>query len=188
MKLLSKIKAFFRYRGQDAELNVFAAEIKNGRVYLHPEEDKSKVYCIRSSAVEIYISPRENISEDDVEILDAKKKEDEAPSTLSHEKQRQERSRNLRPMPLNHFTTKMKTMTFSMYPEEYDMLMANTKENGYKKTEFLLACVSSAKKNSMLANYQRYEAEHKERRKAERLAARQAQQEEFLSRQSRMGQ
>lgn len=188
MKLLSKIKAFFRYRGQDAELDVSAAEIKNGRVYLHPEEDKSKVYCIRSSAVEIYISPRESISEDDVEILDTKKKEDEAPSAPSPEKQRQERSRNLRPMPLNHFTTKMKTMTFSMYPEEYDMLMANMKENGYKKTEFLLACVSSAKKNSMQANYQRYEVEHKERRKAERLAARQAQQEEFLARQNRMGQ
>ena len=47
---------------------------------------------------------------------------------------------------------------------------------------------SSAKKNSMLANYQRYEVEHKERRKAERLAARQAQQEEFLARQNRMGQ
>ena len=70
MKLLSKIKAFFRFRGQDAELDVSAVETKNGRVYLHPEEDKSKVYCIRSSAVEIYISPRESISEDDVEILD----------------------------------------------------------------------------------------------------------------------
>ena len=185
MKLFNKIKAFFQYRGQQAELDVSAAEIKNGRVYLHTEEEPPKVYCLRSNTVEIFISPCEDISEEDLEILDTKKKEDTDLRSLEEARERRqcERAAALHPMPLKHFTPKMKTITFSMYPEEYDMLVSNMKENGYKKTEFLLACVSSAKKNSMHANYQRYEAEHKERRKAERLAAREAQQEELLARQ-----
>ena len=56
----------------------------------------------------------------------------------------------------------MKKVSFSVYPEEYDMLMKSIHESGYKKTEFLLGCVAAAKKNSMEATCRRYAIEHKE--------------------------
>ena len=73
MKIFSKIKAFFRFRNLDAEMDVSAAEVKNGNVFLHPLDDNQHVYCIKSDAVDIIISPRENIREEDVEIIDLKK-------------------------------------------------------------------------------------------------------------------
>jgi len=57
MKLLSKIKAFFRFRDQEAEMEVSAAEIRHGKVFLHPVEDAEHVYCIKTDAVNIIISP-----------------------------------------------------------------------------------------------------------------------------------
>ena len=41
MKLFSRIKAFFRYKGKDAEVEVSSAEIRQGKVYLHPVDAKS---------------------------------------------------------------------------------------------------------------------------------------------------
>ena len=199
MKLITKIKAFFLYRGQQAELDVSAAEIKNGKVYLHPEGDPSKVYCIRSKSVDILISPRESIREEDLEILEGKKPE----SADSGEKQSDpapdhaaagtaqggtQSGPTIRPQPLNAFYQPMKKITFTMYPEEYDMFMSSMKQYGYKKTEFFLACVSSAKKNSMQATYQRYAAEHKARRIADRQAALQAQAEDWRKRQQQAAQ
>ena len=69
------------------------------------------------------------------------------------------------------------------------MLVSSMQKDGYKKkTEFLLACVSSAQKNSMQANYQKYAAEHKARRIADRQAARQAQAKDLRERQQQAGQ
>jgi len=56
-------------------------------------------------------------------------------------------------------------------------------EKGYKKTGFLLACVSAAKKNSLDATYRRYDANHKMRREADRRAAMVEQEKDFLSKQ-----
>ncbi len=87
------------------------------------------------------------------------------------------------PKPLSYFIPKKKIVSFSLYPDEYEMLMENIHSNGYKKSEFLLACVTSAKKNSLEANYHRYAVSHKERRAAERQAAYLAQQQDYLSQQ-----
>lgn len=52
--------------------------------------------------------------------------------------------------------------------------MDSINANGYRKTEFLLACVSAVKKNSMEATYKKYINDHKARRDAERVAILQA--------------
>lgn len=188
MRLFSKIKAFFQYRGQPAELDVSAAEIKNGHVYLHPVDDTSKVYRIRSNAVDILVSPHEDIHEEDLEILEIKRPKTsptgkKGPDTLSTQApDAQKASPHTGSVPTQSskvFHQSMKKLTFTLYPEEYEMIMSNIKENGYKKTEFLLACVSSAKKNSMQANYQRYTAARKALRIANREAARRSQAEEL---------
>lgn len=69
---------------------------------------------------------------------------------------------------------KMRTVTMRLYPEEYEFLMSALDEKGYKKTEYLLACVAAAKKKSFETNYQKYYAQRMQRRKELRKAARQA--------------
>jgi len=177
MKLLSKIKAFFLFQDEPAELTVSAAEIRNGKVFLHPLEDPRHVYRIKADAVDIIINPHENIREDDLVILDVKEpsRRNQAESGDSNEHERKDRERSFPSrQPLPYQKQKMKTVQFTLYPDEYEMLMANIKENGYKKTEFLLACVSAAKKKSMETNYLKYTQLHKERRAADREAAKRA--------------
>ena len=161
MKLLSKIKAFFQYRGQQAELDVSAAEIKNGRVYLHPKDNPSKVYCIRSNAVDILISPRENICEEDLEILEIKKPESAAssgetqidptpaPSTVEAEQSCTQSKASIRPRPLNAFYQPMKRITFTMYPEEYDMFMSSMQKDGFKKRQNFFWRVSAQRRRTV---------------------------------------
>lgn len=72
---------------------------------------------------------------------------------------------------------KMHVVSMRLYPEEYEFLMAAIEEKGYKKTEYLLACVAAAKKKSMESNYQKYYAERLRRQKERREAARRAQAE-----------
>ena len=56
----------------------------------------------------------------------------------------------------------------SLYPDEYEVLIENINANGYKRAEYLLACVNSAKKASFDAMYKKYTVEHKERYKLEK--------------------
>ena len=63
---------------------------------------------------------------------------------------------------------KKKRVVFMLYPEEYNMVMDNIQSNGYKKNEYVLACVTSAKKQSMDAVYKKYVNSHMQLRKEER--------------------
>lgn len=177
MKLFSRIKAFFRYKGRDAEVEVSSAEIRQGKVYLHPVDDKGHVVCIKTSAVDILINANEDISESDVEILDAKKHAAQRQqerlareNTAKSSHQGSNRNKNA----LDYERPQMKKVSFTLYPDEYETLMDSINTHGYRKTEFLLACVSAAKKNSMEATYKKYINDHKARRTAEREAMRQA--------------
>ena len=181
MKLMQRIKAFFRINGQDAELEVSSAEIKQGKVFLHPADDPAHTVCIRSQAVDIIINPGVDLQEDDIEILDTSVKktspiiespEPPHPKTTNPVPNTTPQQHNPQDIPLSFFyKPQMKRVSFSLYTDEYEMLMSQLNSNGYRKTEFLLACISAAKKNSMDAAYRKYTAEHKERRKADRNAA-----------------
>lgn len=72
---------------------------------------------------------------------------------------------------------KKKSFTVMLYPDEHEKLMRLIKDNGYKKVEYILACVDSAKKTSMEANYKRYAEEREHRRKEEALEAKRAKEE-----------
>lgn len=69
MKLFSKIKAFFSILGEKAEMEVSAAEVKQGRVFLHPVDDPDNTYCIKTTAVDIIINPHSDIREEDILIV-----------------------------------------------------------------------------------------------------------------------
>ncbi len=64
-----------------------------------------------------------------------------------------------------------------LYPDEHEKLTRLIKDNGYKKVEYILACVDSAKKTSMEANYKRYTEEREQRRKEAALEAKRAKEE-----------
>lgn len=74
----------------------------------------------------------------------------------------------------------MRTVSMRLYQDEYDLLMEAIEEKGYKKTEYLLACVTSAKKKSMETNYQKYYAERMRRRKEQRAEAAKARAEQEM--------
>lgn len=180
MKLMQKIKAFFRINGQGAELEVSSAEIKQGKVFLHPANDSARTVCIRTQAVDIIINPSSELQEDDIEIFDTPTKktpptveapEPPRPRITNAASNVTSQQHNAPDTLLPNYMPQMKRVSFSLYPDEYEMLMSQLKNNGYRKTEFLLACISAAKKNSMEATYRKYTAEHKERRKAGRDAA-----------------
>ena len=141
MKIFSRIKAFFQFRGECAEVEVSAAEVKKGKVYLHPVDDPDHTYCIKSDDVSILISPNTDITEDDVEIIERPKKaEEEDKQKKEGEKEKQKKDTSQRERNESD-PFKMRKMTISLYPDEYDALMENIKSNGYRKTEFLLASI-----------------------------------------------
>lgn len=92
MKVLQKIRAFFRYRNQAAELEVSSAEIKQDRVFLHPVNDPEHVYCIKSQNVGIYINQEKDLREEDIEILDVqamkKAREEKVPTNGDNNSQK----------------------------------------------------------------------------------------------------
>ena len=61
-----------------------------------------------------------------------------------------------------------KRFSILLYEDEYEMIMNAIEENGYKKAEYLLACMTAAKKNSMESTYKKFLSERTERKKIER--------------------
>lgn len=203
MRIMSKIKALFQFRGKAAELEVSSVEIKQGMVFLHPVNEPDRIVCIKSNAVDVVISPHEDIRERDVQIIDlAKRKKTvsidgkkaqssnsmEQQPEITSEREKTDADMSLERKPLSHFMPKKKVISISLYEDEYDMLMDNIKASGFQKTEYLLGCVDAAKKNSMDAACRRYTIKHKERRTADRQAAYLAQERDYLMQQIRVRQ
>ena len=72
------------------------------------------------------------------------------------------------PLMLKRNTYIKKKFSIMLYPEEYEALMENIKSNGYKKTEYFLACVNAAKKQNMSSLYKHYITDHQKRKIEER--------------------
>ena len=60
-----------------------------------------------------------------------------------------------------------KRFSVMLYADEYDMLTEQIKKHGYKRAEYFMACVTSAKKQSFDSLYKKYASNHKERQKSE---------------------
>jgi hypothetical protein len=59
-------------------------------------------------------------------------------------------------------------ISFTLYQDEYDFVQEHFKTQGYKRTEYFLACISSAKKTSMNASYRNFINIRAERKRQER--------------------
>lgn len=169
-KIFGKIKAYFNVKGKSMEMDLSAAEIKDGKAFLHPVDDDNHVYMIKTKDVSIFINPEDEISEEDITVADYPK---EKPATGEPDKKKgtlYDSEKEPTAFDLPAFKNK-KVVRFSLYNDEYETLMKYIDENGYKKAEFFLACANAAKKNSMTSLYNKYLQDHKQRRKEERLAA-----------------
>lgn len=66
MKIINKIKAFFFHQDEPVELDLIAAEIKEGKAYLHPRGEDNVTYLVRSDDIEITLCKGRSISPKDI--------------------------------------------------------------------------------------------------------------------------
>ena len=63
-----------------------------------------------------------------------------------------------------------------------NMLMKTIQDNGYKMVKYFLACMTSAKKQSLASQYKSYTLAHEKKHKIDLLKARKAQEDDYYSR------
>ena len=156
MKIIKKLKAFFCKNNEPVELDLIAAEIKEGRAYLHTKGEESVTYLVRSNDIEIRLS--KDVSLREVDVLQIKKKSAEA-QKLDEKKEAKDKNAEAPKKEAKRTSApgaapvddrfKKRVFSVSVYPEEYDMLVESVKAYGYKRADFVLACVNTASKGSM---------------------------------------
>ena len=156
MKIIKKLKAFFCKNNEPVELDLVAAEIKEGRAYLHTKGDEPATYLVRSNDIEIRLSKDASLRE--LDVLQIKKK---SVGVRDKDVQKEQTAKQAEPQKtkINKDSApkaatmddrfKKRVFSVSVYPEEYDMLVESVKAYGYKRADFVLACVNTASKGSM---------------------------------------
>lgn len=162
MKLLNKIRAFFTFNGEKQQMELSGAEVKRNGVFLHPADDPTHTFFIKSNSVDILINQDGEVSEDDISVIDKEV------AKVKDKKEKTQTDTKPRPLISTRFIPEKKRFSVLLYADEYDMLMKNITENGYKRTEYFLACMTSAKKQNFDSVYKKYTSEHKKRRQLEK--------------------
>jgi len=165
---MNRIKAFFCKNNDPVELDLRAAEIKERKAFLHTKGDEPVTYLVRASDIEIRLNKDVSLSE--LDVLTIKKKTPvEKQNTLSPKdvEKKDKKSQHTTDFPSKngviYADDRFRKRTFSMtvYQEEYDMLMGSIKEYGYKRADFVLACVNTASKGSMEKAHKKIVKTHK---------------------------
>ena len=168
MKVMNRIKAFFRKNNVNVELDLRAAEIKEGKAFLHTKGDDPITYLVRASDIEIRLNKDACLSE--LDILTVKSKapvETQKTREAKNTEKKNEKNKNANNSPSKngviYADDRFRKRTFSMtvYQEEYDMLMESIKEYGYKRADFVLACVNTASRGSMEKAHKKILKSHK---------------------------
>lgn len=193
MKIINKLKAFFMHQDETVELDLIAAEIKDGRAFLHPRGEENITYLVRSDDIEITLSKGRSLSPKDIFKTgpkpkglekDAKKEDKKVPKQPAEKGPKSDRT-NTPPMETAQTSAdefdrfKKKKFVVSLYPDEYDAIMSSMKEYGYKRADFVLACVNSATKGTMEKAHKKIVKSHNAIRK-EQQAYYAAQQNDIL--------
>ena len=179
MKIINKIKAFFFHQEEPVELDLIAAEIKEGKAFLHPRGEENVTYLIRSDDIEITLSKGRSLSPKDIFKTEPKQKEPKKDAKKEDKKDPKQPSmkdpksnrKSVPPMEttqaaIDEFDRfKKKKFVVSLYPDEYDTIMSSMKEYGYKRADFVLACVNSATKGTMEKAHKKIVKSHNEIRK-----------------------
>ena len=160
MKILKKIKAFFTKNNEAVELNLTAAEIREGRAFLHVKGD-SATYMVKSNDIRIFLNSEQTLSEEDVFKIENR---DRHVSSKQENQDMGDRKivthEGREPVETDPF--KKRIISFSLYPQEYENLMLSMQEYGYKKTEYFLACVETATRGTMERAHKRIVKNHQQ--------------------------
>lgn len=182
MKIINKIKAFFNFKGAAQEMELSEAEVKKDGVFLRSLDDPNHIFFVKSNTVDIFINRDTEICEDDIIILDKEHdKKEHLSGDQNIDKNNLDKRLNSRSPSYARFMPLKKRFSVMLYQDEYDMLIKNITDYGYKKAEFFLACIKAAKKQSFDATYKKYTDEHKKRYKADLAEAKKAQADIELS-------
>ena len=168
MKFMNRIKAFFRKNNEHVELDLRAAEIKEGKAFLHTKGDEPVTYLVRASDIEIRLNKDASLSELDILTIKSKtpaenQKAPEQKDSAKKDNKIPNANDSASKNNVIYADDRFRKRTFSMtvYQEEYDMLMENIKEYGYKRADFVLACVNTASKGSMEKAHKKIVKSHK---------------------------
>ena len=177
MKFLNKIKAFFCKENEPVEMDIIAAEIKEGKAFLHPKDDPKATYLIRSDDIRISLSEGRSIRDYDIlSVMPKTKTTDDAARESANksaqkvvgqkdlqnsEKQNSDSKHSENDIP-GFERYKKRVFSVSLYPDEYDSLIDSMKEYGYKRADFLLACVQTARKPSIEKAHKQIVKTHKQ--------------------------
>ena len=181
-EILSKIRAFFTFKGEAQEMVLSAAEVKKDKIFLHPADDPQHTYLVKTKTVDIFINPEEELSESDIEIFDTNIPRHKTNKKTPESDPTGEEEPEIRYRDTSHYIPQRRRLTLLLYPEEYDMVMSNIQTNGYKKTEYFLACVKSANKRSVQTAYNFYTKFHKEKRQEDLHNAQIAREKDYRER------
>ena len=175
MRIIKKLKALFFKDEKPISLDITAAEIKEGRAFLHPKDDPNLTYRVRSDDIEIRLSKDKSLTDTDIVVIKKHKKE-ETPSQkqqgkVPNQNTDENKNRTLDKAEtivydLNRF--KQKTFSVSLYPEEYDILMERIQKYSYKRSEFILASAQTATQGTMAKAQKKVIMVRKEIRKEEK--------------------
>ena len=192
MNIIKKITAFFTIKGKPEQMELEAAEVKREEVILHPIDDPEHSFLVKTNEVEILLNNGKELSEEDILVIDNIKSQPRSTQLPMQIRPITENNapigettgigRNIQPRALSSFMPSKKRFSVMLYPDEYDMLMKTIQDNGYKKVEYFLACITSAKKQSLATQYKNYTLAHEKRHKTEISEAKRAQAEDYYSR------
>jgi len=158
MKIIKKLKALFFKDDQPITMDLAAAEIKEGKAFLHPKDDPNIIYRVKSDDIEVRLSKGKSLTDNDIIVIQ-KRKEKTPEKAVPKDKERTKKPEEQRTphkqdgdqgnivYDLSRF--KKKTFSVSLYPEEYDSLMEMIDKYGYKRSEFILASAHTATQGTM---------------------------------------
>ena len=165
MRIMNKIKAFFRKNDESVELELRAAEIREGKAFLHTKGEAAVTYLVRANDIEIRLNKDVSLRETDILTIkkqpkkgvDSKGKNQSAAGSNQTTENSNEPAA---PNDLDRF--KKRKFVISVYPEEYETINATIKEYGYKRADFVLACVHTATKGTMEKAHKKIVKTHRE--------------------------
>lgn len=178
MKLINKIKAFFKRKDEPMELDLVAAEIREGKAFLHTKGEESITYMVRANDIEIRLNKDANIMETDILMMKRRdpreeKKIKQAIAKVEAQKKQEDQKKQVAAAPTAAGTEargevidfdrfKKRKFSISVYPEEYEAIQSVMKEYGYKQADFVLACISTATKGTMEKAHKKIVKSHRE--------------------------
>ena len=86
MRILKIIKAFFTHEDAQVELDLVAAEIKEGKAYLHPKGEEKVTYLVKSDDIRIHLNIGRSLSPKDIVKIAPKSPKEATPSKAEHDK------------------------------------------------------------------------------------------------------